>query len=214
MECYSDGTILLSSSHSASIFLPPKQSPDDQRLFEWCDGPLVLAMRGGDMLMVDEISLADDSVLERLNSVLEPERCLLLAEKGGGDGLHNEVEEVKAKEEFRIIATMNPGGDYGKKEARIIILRNVRLNKRTFKTLSKYLLETFDSSLQLSPALRNRLTEIWCPQSRDRTDLISIIEHNLKAGIHFTNQQDGTTGIGKAVMDFVEWLTNNQFGKK
>lgn len=50
------------------------QSADDDRLFEWVDGPLVEAMRGGDMLMIDEISLADDSVLERLNSVLEPER--------------------------------------------------------------------------------------------------------------------------------------------
>ena len=40
------------------------------------------AMREGNYLLVDEISLADDSVLERLNSVLEPERTLLLAEKG------------------------------------------------------------------------------------------------------------------------------------
>ena len=32
---------------------------------------------------MDEIFLADDSVLECLNSVLEPERSLILAEKGG-----------------------------------------------------------------------------------------------------------------------------------
>lgn len=41
-----------------------------QKLFEWVDGPLVLAMRNGHMFLADEISLADDSVLERLNSVL------------------------------------------------------------------------------------------------------------------------------------------------
>ena len=70
------------------------------------------------MFLVDEISLADDSVLERLNSVLEPERTLLLAEKGGGDGSKNDIEVIVAKEAFRIIATMNPGGDYGKKEVR------------------------------------------------------------------------------------------------
>ena len=68
------------------------------------------------MFLVDEISLADDSVLERLNSVLEPERTLVLAEKGGGDGARNEVEQIFANETFRIVATMNPGGDYGKKE--------------------------------------------------------------------------------------------------
>jgi len=46
-------------------------------IFVWQDGPLVEAMRDGDLFLVDEISLADDSVLERLNSVLEPERMLV-----------------------------------------------------------------------------------------------------------------------------------------
>ena len=44
------------------------------RLFEWQDGPLVTSMLTGSVLLIDEISLADDSVLERLNSVLEPSR--------------------------------------------------------------------------------------------------------------------------------------------
>ncbi len=35
--------------------------------FMWVDGPLVTAMRRGDMILVDEINLADDAVLERLN---------------------------------------------------------------------------------------------------------------------------------------------------
>lgn len=74
------------------------------------------------MLLIDEISLADDSVLERLNSVLERERTLLLPEKG-------ENCEIVASPTFVIISTMNPGGDFGKRE--------------------------------LSPALRNRFTEIW-----------------------------------------------------
>ena len=52
-----------------------------QSIFLWQDGPLVQAMKNGDLFLIDEISLADDSVLERLNSVLEPERklvCLFL----------------------------------------------------------------------------------------------------------------------------------------
>lgn len=66
------------------------------------------------MFLIDEISLADDSVLERLNSVLEPERTLLLAEKGGDGG--REVEAVVGKDGFQVFSTMNPGGDFGKKE--------------------------------------------------------------------------------------------------
>ena len=39
------------------------------------------------MMLLDEISLADDAVLERLNSVLEAGRTLTLVERGdtGGD---------------------------------------------------------------------------------------------------------------------------------
>lgn len=48
-----------------------------QTIFMWQDGPLVEAMKNGELFLVDEISLADDSVLERLNSVLEPERKLV-----------------------------------------------------------------------------------------------------------------------------------------
>ncbi|KAK9060615.1 hypothetical protein SSX86_021321 [Deinandra increscens subsp. villosa] len=68
-------------------------------------------MKNGDLFLVDEISLTGDIVLERLNSVLEPDRKLSLAEKGGSD-----LEKVTAHEKFFILATMNPGGDYGKKE--------------------------------------------------------------------------------------------------
>lgn len=80
------------------------------RLFEWQDGPLVDAMRNGYFFLLDEISLADDSVLERMNSVLDPQRSILLAEKGTGDSTYT------AKDGFQFLATMNPAGDYGKKE--------------------------------------------------------------------------------------------------
>lgn len=43
-----------------------------QSLFVWHDGTLVQAMRNGDMFLVDTLSLAEDSVLERLNNVLQP----------------------------------------------------------------------------------------------------------------------------------------------
>lgn len=86
-----------------------------QRLFEWCDGPLVIACRLGDDFLIDEISLADDSVLERLNSLLEDDRTLLIAENvdmgNSGSG-----SEIKVNGKFRICATMNPAGDFGKKE--------------------------------------------------------------------------------------------------
>ena len=49
---------------------------------------------------------------------------------------------MTAHPEFSLFATMNPGGDYGKKE--------------------------------LSPALRNRFTEIWVPPVGELDELRSI----------------------------------------
>ena len=132
-------------------------------LFEWSDGPLVNAMVKGDLLLLDEVSLADDSVLERLNSVLEPSRTLVLAEKGGID---IEAATVIADPAFHVVATMNPGGDFGKKE--------------------------------LSPALRNRFTEIWVPPLDDRDDLLQIIGHT------WTDSQ--LVPCGPAILDFLRWL--------
>ena len=97
------------------------------KLFEWSDGPLVLAMKEGAMFLCDEISLADDSVLERLNSVLEPERTLVLAEKGSSSGSsQQDVDTIFAAEHFRVVSTMNPGGDFGKKEVAIQHLQSQR----------------------------------------------------------------------------------------
>ncbi|PIC35238.1 hypothetical protein B9Z55_014659 [Caenorhabditis nigoni] len=78
--------------------------------FEWSDGVVISAMREGAPLLVDEISLAEDSVLERLNPLFEEDRALLLSDAG------TESEVVQSQAGFQIIATMNPGGDYGKKE--------------------------------------------------------------------------------------------------
>ncbi|NXJ64381.1 MDN1 protein, partial [Rostratula benghalensis] len=159
-----------------------QEESDGSRLFEWCDGPLVLAIKEEGFFLLDEISLADDSVLERLNSVLEAEKTLVLAEKGGQDDEENEVELLVAGKKFRILATMNPGGDFGKKE--------------------------------LSPALRNRFTEIWCPQSNGRDDLIQIVKHNLHPGLSLGGINTQGADIAELMMDFVEWLTNQEFGRQ
>ncbi|KAF2763346.1 midasin [Pseudovirgaria hyperparasitica] len=130
-------------------------------LFEWVDGSLVTAMKSGQFFLLDEISLADDSVLERLNSVLESERTLLLAEKGTNESL------IVASHDFQFMATMNPGGDYGKKE--------------------------------LSPALRNRFTEIWVPPLSDTEDILQIIKMKLASA---------AVAHASALVSFAQWFAN------
>ena len=110
--------------------------------FAWCDGAVVRAMRRGHFVLLDEINAADDAVVERLNSLLEPERCLFLYERGG-----EAVEEVHPHAAFRLFACMNPGGDFGKRE--------------------------------LSPALRNRLTEVWVPNEATAAEAMVLVRERL-----------------------------------
>ncbi|XP_077284299.1 midasin [Arctopsyche grandis] len=156
---------------------PVRHHDEDGRLFEWVDGPLIDAMKSGQVFLADEISLADDSVLERLNSLLEPERQILLSEKGlNADD--NSSHIVVAIDEFRFIGTMNPGGDYGKKE--------------------------------LSPALRNRFTEIWCDSTSSREDLYCVLQKSLNENLISKNSKD----ICNCILDFVEWLNISKNGER
>ena len=107
--------IVAYNSLTLYLFLSLFQSGGNTGLFEWQDGVVVKAMQAGCCLLVDEISLAEDAVLERLNSVLERERKLLVSERSRSEG-QTEVFQITATDGFVFMATMNPGGDYGKKE--------------------------------------------------------------------------------------------------
>jgi midasin len=93
--------------------------------------------------------------------LLEPERSIVLAERGG-ESL--EKMQITAHESFQIFATMNPGGDFGKKE--------------------------------LSPALRNRFTEIWVPLVSDPHDRLAIYVDRL-------SQKSGS-GVASSFIPY-EW---------
>ena len=136
-------------------------------------------MKSGHHFLLDEISLADDSVLERLNSVLEPARTILLAEKGSAD------DTVVASKDFQFLATMNPGGDYGKKE--------------------------------LSPALRNRFTEIWVPPLSGEEDIFEIATAKLAPSmrnfarpiVHFStwySTQYNEVASDVSIRDILAWI--------
>ncbi len=67
---------------------------------------------------------------------------------------------------FQLVATMNPSGDYGKKE--------------------------------LSPALRNRFLEVWCPSDNSRDDLRAIVVRKMPA--------DCPDSVVDVLVDFCLWF--------
>lgn len=87
---------------------------------------------------------------------------------------------ISAAANFWFASTMNPGGDFGKKE--------------------------------LSPALRNRFTEIWCPSNLCDDDLLCVIQHNL-AENDSVNEQ-AKQWIANGMMEFMRWFEQEEFGKR
>ncbi|KAJ5758589.1 hypothetical protein N7520_005745 [Penicillium odoratum] len=179
-------------------------------LFEWSDGSLITAMKTGQFFLLDEISLADDSVLERLNSVLEPHRSILLAEKGPIDSM------VVADGGFQFLSTMNPGGDYGKREL------SAALRNRMTEIWAPQLSEDED----ILPILQMRLKlndekvaksmlrfAVWFKTTFQNTSTTSLSLRDLLAWVDFVNtyQTDEPLFaiIQGAAMVFVDTLGAN-----
>ena len=72
------------------------------------EGLITKSMRAGDMLYLDEINSAEADVLLRLDEALDDRRQIVLKESTG--------EVVKAKEDWFVIATINPLTHSGTKE--------------------------------------------------------------------------------------------------
>jgi cobaltochelatase CobS len=70
----------------------------------WIDGVLLDAMRRGHWLVIDEVNAALAEILFVLQSVLDDDRFVVLAEKDG--------EVVRPHKNFRLFATMNPSEYY------------------------------------------------------------------------------------------------------
>ncbi|KAL0341854.1 UNVERIFIED_CONTAM: Midasin, partial [Sesamum calycinum] len=135
-------------------------------IFTWQDGPLVEAMkRDVSEYPSQALALFSSSAVEITFSLAF---SWSLAEKGG-----SQLENVTAHPNFFLLATMNPGGDYGKKE--------------------------------LSPALRNRFTEIWVPSVSDIEELKSIALERI-----FNPK---LAHVVDAMLKFWEWFNLLQTGK-
>lgn len=62
-------------------------------------------MENGEWLLIDGANRCSAAVLDRLNSLLEPNGSILLSERGSIDG---NILEIKPDPEFRLILTVDP----------------------------------------------------------------------------------------------------------
>jgi nitric oxide reductase NorQ protein/cobaltochelatase CobS len=98
-------------------------SDTGETVTEWIDGPLTRAVREGTILLLDEINAADANTVAALNAVMEQRatRSLTIPQTG---------EQITPHEEFRVVATSNPGyqGTYELNDAFEDRFRHVKLS--------------------------------------------------------------------------------------
>ncbi|GEM_PF-2253114 len=90
-------------------FKPCSDPNTGKQIYVWKDGIVVEAMRKGQWLLLDEMNLANPDILERMNSLFDDDRFLVLSEKPD-----NEI--VRPDKDFMIFCTQNPASYSGRKE--------------------------------------------------------------------------------------------------
>lgn len=84
--------------HKVDLSKPSKR-------FKWIDGPLLTAMQQGDWLLVENANMCNAAVLDRLNSLFEPNGRIVLNERGQVGG---QVPVISPHPDFRLVMALNP----------------------------------------------------------------------------------------------------------
>ena len=138
--------------------------------FEWVDGVLIKALEEGKWLVLDNANLCSSAVLDRLNSLLEPNGFLSINEHCGPDG---EPKIVKPHPDFRLFMTMDPRfGELSRamRNRAVEIYIDVNTNQTITKILAE--IEYYDSDAFLQ-RYRRVVSVLQAPYLFDQIDLLA-----------------------------------------
>ena len=179
------------SEHTDMIDLIGSQFPtnDTNIKFKWIDGVLLTAMKHGDWIIIDEMNLANQSILEGLNSILDEKQSLFIPELN---------EEIKAHPEFQIFATQNPVNQGGGRKFlpknflnRFIKIYLDELNIKDYtEILEKIFIKDNTNNLIDNNIIKNLVEfneEVKNEIIRNKISLSEVGEFNLRTMIKFLN---------------------------
>jgi len=90
---------LLGSEYPVAHSNPDAADEDDEIQFRWSDGVLLQAIKEGHWLLIDEMNLAQQSILEGLNAILDHRRTVYIPELN---------KEFVCHQNFFVFACQNP----------------------------------------------------------------------------------------------------------
>ena len=179
------------SEHTDMIDLVGSQFPtnDNSIKFKWIDGVLLTAMKNGDWIIIDEMNLANQSILEGLNSVLDDKQCLFVPELN---------MEIKAHPDFQIFATQNPVNQGGGRKFlpknflnRFVKIYLDELNINDYKEILEKIFISENKHNLIEKDLIEKLVdfneEVKNEVKKNKISLNEIGEFNLRTMIKFLN---------------------------
>ena len=134
-----------------------ESDPNNRQKLIWQHGCVTQAYTTGQWVLLDNLSIAESSVLERLNPVLEQKPMLILTERG-------DVDEQLVHDAYQLVATMTPPAHRSQSQS-----------------------SSADSASELSPALYNRFAVIHMPDisfdaAQNAEELLQIVKGLLSDG--------------------------------
>ena len=179
------------SEHTDMIDLVGSQFPtsDNNIKFRWVDGVLLTAMKNGDWIIIDEMNLANQSILEGLNSVLDSSQCLFVPELN---------LEINAHPDFQIFATQNPVNQGGGRKFlpknflnRFIKIYLDELNINDYKEILEKIFINNNNTNIIKKELIEKLVDfnerVKNEIKKNKISLNEVGEFNLRTMIKFLN---------------------------
>ncbi len=167
-----------STSELIGQFIPKEEAVGE---FEWQDGLLIEAMKNGYWILLDEFNLADPEILERINSLLDDDRSLVITE-------HEHERLIPASQyDQRVMEYVKAESSKGRQDSQALIREAKRwlTNEKIFRIDPNFRLfaamnpERYSGRNRLSLAMRNKFREIWIGGVTDERELTQIVQDYL-----------------------------------
>ncbi|MDD5135742.1 MAG: HEAT repeat domain-containing protein, partial [Candidatus Omnitrophica bacterium] len=188
---------------------------NEEGKFEWRDGLLVTALKKGYWILLDELNLADPEILERINSLLDDEGCLVITE--------HENEKIMSPREYRgkIEEYIRRNGNKAEKsmdelmrEAKAALekegIYGVDPNFRLFTAMNP---ERYAGRNRLSLAMRNKLSEIWISGEMSDAEYEKIIGGYLADNPEKKNMVKAMVKLHQGMQYVIEYLEGGTIDK-